>query len=118
MDIRILVVALSAIALVAVVGACLRRFFGPEVEGFRARIAAAFHGSATIVVARLTALVAAGLEVLSNGADLFGAPGIRDAVQGVIPSSYWPFVLLGVALTTEMARRRTLFSGDDKGTCP
>lgn len=115
MDFQLLVVALSALAFIVITIAVLRRFFGSDAESILARIVAAFHGSSTILVARLTALSAAALEVASNGADILGAPGIRDAVQGIIPEAYWPFVLLGVALTTELARRRTLPIGADKG---
>ena len=110
MDRLVLVLALGA--LVLIVGACARRFFSSEIAGFLPRLSAAFHGSATIVVARLTAMGAALLEVASNGADFVGAPGVRDAVQGLIPPAYWPMVLLGLAVTTELARRRTLPSAN------
>lgn len=109
MDRLFLLIALMA--LVGIVTVCLRRFFAADLVGFEQRAAAAFHGSATIVVARLTAIGAALLEVAANGADLFGAPGIRDALQGLISPNVWPMVLLGVAVAAELARRRTLSSG-------
>jgi hypothetical protein len=114
MDIRLLIVFACALAFLGITIAVLRRFFGTELQGFRARAAAAFHGSSTIFVARLTALGAASLEIASNGADILGAPGIRDAVQGIIPPSYWPMALLVFALVTELARRRSLLAGDQK----
>jgi hypothetical protein len=111
MDIRMMIVFACALAFLGITAACLRRFFGAELKGVRARLVAAFHGSSTILVARLTALGGAALELAANGADLFDAPGIRDAVQGVIPPGWWPFVLLAVGLTTELARRRSLSEG-------
>lgn len=111
MDIRIVIVFVCALAFLGVTIACLRRFAGAELPGIRGRLVAAFHGSSTILVARLTTLGAAALEVAATGADLFDAPGIRDAVQGVVPPGWWPIVLLAVGLTTELARRRSLSEG-------
>lgn len=64
--------------------------------------------SATIVVARV--YVAFGLLWGSIGelTDLLGAPEVHQAMQGVIPPKFWPFYAVGMAMSIEKARRRTL----------
>jgi hypothetical protein len=72
------------------------------------RLSAAFKGSATILWARVVALAGAGAGVIGGTADWFGAPGIKDAIQGFLKPEYVPFYILLIAVVTELARRRTI----------
>jgi hypothetical protein len=108
----LLIVGLVVVGLIAL--SCLRLFFAARIESFRQRLFASFHASATIVLARVTALSGGFLVILANGADLLGAPGVRDAVQGVVPPNVWPYLMIVIAVATEAARRRTLTAPSDQ----
>lgn len=72
------------------------------------RILSAGKGSATIAWSKLTAALAA----LSGGAaylgDWLGDPTLTGAVQAILKPELIPFFMLGVALVTIWARKRTL----------
>ncbi len=108
----LLVAGLVVVGLIAL--SCLRLFFAARIESFRQRLFAAFHASATIALARVTALSGGLLVILANGADLLGVPGVRDAVQGIVPPNVWPYLMIVIAVATEVARRRTLFVSSDR----
>lgn len=106
---NLLLFLFAALVVVAIVVAIVRRHMAvPSGSGFLNQLWGGFHASATLVVARLVAIASAGFELLAQGADLFNAPGLQDSVRGVMPANAWPWVLLGVGLITELARRRTL----------
>jgi phage-related protein len=72
------------------------------------RMLAAGKGSATILWARFSVVVGAVSAVLVNGANLLNAPGVADAIKAAMQPQYVAIFTIGVALVTELARRRTL----------
>lgn len=73
------------------------------------------HGgkrSATILWARCIAALGLMFEAVVQLADLLGAPGIQEHVTALLDPKYVPVYLIGIAMISEIARRRTLISKD------
>ena len=67
-----------------------------------------FRRSVTILWARAVALGGIALAALGQAGDVFGLPGVKETVQGLLDPRYVPYYLIAIALVTEAARRRTL----------
>jgi hypothetical protein len=78
------------------------------------RIKAFFRHSATILWARLVAVIGLLLAFSDQLLDLFSMPGIKDQVQAVLDPKYVPFYLIAIAVVTELARRRSLPRSPEK----
>lgn len=101
----------------AVLGLAIVAYLGFDfVKEYRAapgsawdRALAAGKGSATILWARFTMIVGAISTSLVSVADWLNAPGIGDAIKSALSNpKYVAAFLIGSAVLTEAARRRTL----------
>src|SRR5882672_4745030 len=86
----------------------VQRYRTSTATTLKAKLIDAFHGSATISVARVTAILASLCDLVPMVADVFGATGVSSAVQGIIPTGAVPYYMVGISVLTELARRRTL----------
>lgn len=104
---RMLVTA-ALIALVAFLAYDFVSEYRAAVGSAWERAIAAGKGSATILWARLTMLVAALSDLLTQAADWLNAPGVADGIRSVLKPEYVAVFVVGLALVTELARRRSL----------
>lgn len=122
-----LVIVLAALALVTVwtVLGWLRgcdatfaaKMYGKPV--LWSRLVATFRGSSTVLVMRLGAVIAAGIEIVSEttstAVDVATAPAVQDAINAGIQKSglaqYGWVALIVFAVLGEMARLRSLKAG-------
>jgi hypothetical protein len=81
-----------------------RKAEGTQID----KILQAADGSATILWSRFVSLVASSSSLLCVVADYLDAPGIKDQIQAILKPEYVAWTLLGMAVITEMSRRRTL----------
>lgn len=72
------------------------------------RAVAAGKGSATILWARFVAIVSALAALLVEFADYLNAPGVAEAIKGILQPEYVGLFMVAIAIITEFARRRTL----------
>jgi len=86
----------------------VQRYRASTSIALKGKLIDAFHGSATISVARVTALLASLCDVVPMIADIFGATGVSSSIQGIIPTGAVPYYMVGISVLTELARRRTL----------
>lgn len=71
------------------------------------RVLAGARGSATILWARFTQAVTAVVTIFVSMADLLNAPQVGQAIQQYVQPKYVAAVFVGIAIITEVARRRT-----------
>jgi hypothetical protein len=72
------------------------------------RALAATEKSATILWARFVALIGLLTLGLSSLAETLGAPGVSAAIQQYLQPQYVAAVMIGIAVITEVARKRTM----------
>lgn len=72
------------------------------------RAVEACKDSATILWARFVAIVGAVALYLGDIANVLGAPGVSSAIQTYADPKVVGMVMIGVAVITEIARRRTI----------
>lgn len=73
------------------------------------RICAIFHNSATIIVARVSALLSLISGALINWA---GDPGIQEWLKGALNPKYSWAVVFGLMIIVELARYRSMEKDD------
>lgn len=66
----------------------------------------AFENSATIAWQRVVMASSFLIAGLAGMADYANAPGVSDAIKACLKPEYVPFIFAGIALITEIARRR------------
>lgn len=86
----------------------MQRYRTSTATAWKQKLIDAFHGSATISVARVTAIIASLCDLIPMAADVFGATGVSSAIQGILPTGAVPYYMVGISMLTELARRRTL----------
>lgn len=72
------------------------------------RVLNAGKGSATIVWARFVVIVNSGIAVLAGAADFVKSPEVSSALQTYGGPKVVAAIMIGVAVVSELARRRTL----------
>lgn len=98
-----LIVVLSAV--VVVCAFVLWRESGSSWD----RLKGLFRNSLTILWARFLTLSGVALTlIVSYTSD----PSVMTAIQQFIPAEYWPLVIIGVGLITELVRSRSLGEGE------
>lgn len=70
------------------------------------RVLAGAKGSATILWARFVQAVTASVTLLVSLADLLNAPQVGQAIQQYAKPQYVAAIFVGIAIITEIARRR------------
>lgn len=103
-----LVLLLIALALLARIVFDFLRAYIPAPGTIWQKLLAAGKASATILWARFVMLVGLASAGLVNLADFANAPGIADGIKAVMQPQYVAWLVFGIALVTELARRRTL----------
>jgi hypothetical protein len=106
-----MVTIIVAVALAGVAGFFISEFARDYIAttgSIGERLLAAGKGSATIVWSRFSAVVAALAGALSGLADWLNAPGVSEAIQSCLKPEWVALYVLGLALVSEFARRRTL----------
>lgn len=73
-----------------------------------AGVLAAFENSATIAWSRVMMICGAGFSVVQQAADVAATPEVAAVIKSVLPPQYMTVFLIGNAIITEMARRRTM----------
>ena len=73
-----------------------------------------FGHSVTILWARVVALSGIVFAAFDSAGDLLGLPGIKEDIQSLLDPAYVPYYLIGVAIVTELARRRSLPGKDGR----
>ncbi len=64
--------------------------------------------SATLLWARFVALVGFIAAYMADLANILGAPGVASAIQTYADPKVVGFVMIAIAIVTELARRRTM----------
>lgn len=102
------IVSLALIALLVIFGILFAKQFATAQGDIFSRILAAGRNSATIAWQRFVIIISTAAASLSFVADYFNAPGVSDAIKSVLKPEYVAAFVVGVALISELARRRSL----------
>jgi hypothetical protein len=86
----------------------VKRFYASTEVTMKDKLIDAGHGSMTILVQRLVAVAACLCDLVPAVADVFGASGVSQSIQGILPTGAVPYYMVGISIITELARRRTL----------